>query len=105
MAQNDNSWITQLVMSSPIIQAGVAVGATLAVAYAGRKAFNKVFGNTDGDDLEKTKVALDALSKVTDAQARLIELQQARIEGLLDETEPRRGKTQPIPDIKQGDNE
>lgn len=93
MAQNDQNWIPQVIASSPTIQLGIAFGAIGFGVYYARKVWRDFRGSPDIEDAnEKTKIALEGLSKLADAQARFIELQQQEREGLLDRTDPGRTK-------------
>ena len=90
MAQTDNSWIVQLATTSPIIQVGIAIGSGIALVYVVKSGYEKLVGKSNDEDKnanEKTRIALDALAKVADAQARLIELQQSALDGHLDKTD------------------
>lgn len=88
MAQGDQNWIPQVIASSPAIQLGIAFGAVGFGLFYARKIWKDFRGSPDAEDAnEKTKIALEGLSKLADAQARFIELQQQEREGLLDRTD------------------
>lgn len=101
MAQNEPNW-TQIVLASPIIQTGIAIGAIGAGLYFAYGTVKKLFSNGNGqnkDAIEKLSKAYDAQVKVSESQAKLIELLQQQIENSLDITEVKKSKTQPIPDM------